>query len=905
MRPLDAKRWSRLSPLLDELLELDAAARQTRLAQLRAADAALADELGALLAKGDAALREGFLEGTALGSTHAAVAAGRVVGAYTLERALGAGGMGSVWLARRSDGRFDATVAVKLPHPGVLAQGGAERFAREARLLARLAHPNIAALLDAGVTADTGAGAQPYLVLEHVEGEPIDAWCDARSSSIEARLRLFLDVLAAVAHAHNKLVLHRDLKPGNILVTPAGQVKLLDFGIAKLLAPEAPGDAPQATLPAFTPDHAAPEQVQGGELSTATDVYALGVLLYELLSGQHPTASPMQSQLERLRAVVETDAPRLSDTAAHALPASAAQRSLTPARAARRLRGDLDNIVAKALKKAPAERYPGAAAMADDLRRHLDGEPVSAGPDTIGYRAAKFISRHRLSVGAASATLLALLFGVIGTTWQAIEARRERDDARWQAERALARGNLFNLMLGAMGGLDQPLTQRQILERAVLLVDKTFGKEPRIAVELLMPIAGQYYTLGESKNDLAVMRHAAELAAASGDPGLVAMVACNTVNTHIELGKLEDAQADLGVAAQALKRSVRTPPNVESGCRRAEAEVARAQGDYARALDRVSLLVAGRERSGDTRGNIYPYLLSLKISLLAETGDLAAAFAVGEQLLRLQEAAGRADSLDYLVAQRGQALRLMDWGEYAAARASIEAIVARWRGVGGSDPLPQHFELTRGQLLLRFADLPGAQRALAAAGERARDSGDVRFVAASDLALAQVSIALGRLDDAQRLLDAADAAPPRASARLGRRTLAAARAALLQAQGATAQAARLLDEELVRLDPAMPQHAVARAETLRTAARIALAAGDAVRAEAHAQAAVAAAQRVARDPGKSADVGEALLLLARAQQALGRPADAAATAARAVPSLAQGLSEDHPLTREARALAGR
>src|SRR4051812_45276957 len=239
MQELHSRDWERVSPLLDELLELDPAARAARIAQVRAADPALATGVEKLLEQERLLDEEHFLEGSALASEEPSLA-GRTLGAYTIDRPLGAGGMGSVWLAHRSDGRYEAAVAVKLLNLALLGRGGAARFAREGEVLARLAHPHIARLLDAGI-AD---GGQPYLVLEYVDGEPIDGWCDAHRLDVKARLRLMLDVLDAVAHAHTNLVLHRDLKPSNILVTADGQVKLLDFGIAKLLGATGASGAP-------------------------------------------------------------------------------------------------------------------------------------------------------------------------------------------------------------------------------------------------------------------------------------------------------------------------------------------------------------------------------------------------------------------------------------------------------------------------------------------------------------------------------------------------------------------------------------------------------------------------------------------------------------------------------------
>ena len=432
---VDPALWARASPLLDELLDLDAPARAARLAALRADDAALADQVAALLAAQTQIDRGAFLEGAAVPAPAPTSLAGRAIGAYTLERELGVGGMGTVWLGRRHDGRFDGLVAVKLPNLALLNRGGAERFAREGSVLGRLSHPHIARLLDAGV-----ADNQPYLVLEYVDGLPIDRWCDHQSLGVRARLRLFLAVLDAVEHAHANLVLHRDLKPSNILVDRDGRVKLLDFGIAKLLADTTGStEASELTLDAgraFTPEYAAPEQVRGEPVTTATDVYALGVLLYVLLGGRHPTALPTAAPLERLRATLETEPATLSDVAQRTAADTAAARATTAVRLARELRGDLDNIVAKALKKPVAERYPTAAALADDISRYLEHQPVRARADSLGYRTAKFVRRYRLAVGAASATLLALLGGVAGTSWQAWEAQRQRDIAR--NERAAA-----------------------------------------------------------------------------------------------------------------------------------------------------------------------------------------------------------------------------------------------------------------------------------------------------------------------------------------------------------------------------------------------------------------------------------------------------------------------------------
>jgi len=352
MRPLDPDLWRRLSPYLDEALEIDPEQRPGWLASLRTREPGLAADLEALLAECDAIEDTGFLEGVVHVGVHPAPPSlsGQVLGAYRLLSVIGQGGMGTVWLAERSDGRFEGRAAVKLLNVAVMGRAGEERFRREGNILARLTHPNIARLTDAGVSA-TG---QPYLVLEYVDGQAIDGYCDEHALGIEARLRLFLDVLEAVAHAHASLVVHRDIKPGNVLVSVDGHVKLLDFGIAKLLEDE---EGPALTRDAWvaTPEYAAPEQVARGMVTTATDVYALGVLLYVLLTGTHPVGAAVRSPATLMHAIMEVEPRRPSDVdgqheTREALTLHAARCGTTVARLRWMLRGDLDTIVAKALK---------------------------------------------------------------------------------------------------------------------------------------------------------------------------------------------------------------------------------------------------------------------------------------------------------------------------------------------------------------------------------------------------------------------------------------------------------------------------------------------------------------------------------------------------------------------------
>src|SRR6202162_3572896 len=418
MPTLSPDDWKALSPYLDQALAMSEDEPFEWLRSLGHEDNALAAQLTELLDEHKVLAQEGFLERGHVSLPTSSGLAGQTLGPYTLISQIGEGGMGSVCLAERNDGRFDRRIAVKFIHVALMGKDGEARFKREIKILGKLTHSNIAELVDAGVSR---AG-QPYLILEYVEGDSIDRYCDQRRLDVEGRIRLFLNVLEAVAHAHANLIVHRDLKPSNVLVSKDGQVKLLDFGIAKLL--EGEGQEGAATLltveggRAMTREYAPPEQVTGAPVTTATDVYALGVLLYVLLTGQHPAGSGSHSPADLVKASVETEPTRpsriASRTEAQETTNNAARRATTPEKLSRLLGGDLDTIVAKALKKNPQERYASVTAMADDLRRYLRHEPISARPDTITYRAAKFVRRNRTVVALTALALVATLAGVTG-----------------------------------------------------------------------------------------------------------------------------------------------------------------------------------------------------------------------------------------------------------------------------------------------------------------------------------------------------------------------------------------------------------------------------------------------------------------------------------------------------------
>jgi eukaryotic-like serine/threonine-protein kinase len=539
MARIDKHRWRVLSPLLDELLDADEGVRRLRLAHIRDTDSGLADDLSALLHRQSVIEQQGFLDGLAMPLPVEPELAGRPIGSYRLERLLGRGGMGAVWLAQRSDGQYAGRAAVKLLNLSLLGPAGTERFKREGSALARLTHPNIARLIDAGVTSE----GQPYLLLEYVEGQPIDRWCETSALDVRSRVRLFLQVLDAVAHAHSKLILHRDLKPPNILVTADGQVKLLDFGIAKLMDEEqlrSPATAlTQFPGRAFTPEYAAPEQVEGAEVTTATDVYALGVLLYALLTLRHPTADPSQTPVEQLRAVIDSDPARPSATV-------------------RELRGDLDNIIAKALKKLPAQRYSTVAALGEDLQRYLNMQPVSARADSIAYRFGRFVARNRAAVSAITVVALAIVLATGVSMWQAHEARVQRDHARALSARNNAVVDFVSSVLTEVVPAEQPIRIADLLERSqsVLLGVET---RPDIQAAMLNVIATYFLSAGDAAKAQPVLTRSIELARGSPDTGLRAELLCGNALVASMQGRSAEAQAQIREALALASDDVATP----------------------------------------------------------------------------------------------------------------------------------------------------------------------------------------------------------------------------------------------------------------------------------------------------------------------------------------------------------
>ena len=415
---------------------------------------------------------------------------GRRIGVYQIEAEIGHGGMGEVYRAVRADGQYKKEVAIKLVRGGYDTTAVLERFLHERQILASLDHPNIARLYDGGTTQE----GLPFLVMELIEGTPIDQYCEEHELAVNERLKLFRQICAAVQFAHQRLVIHRDIKPSNILVTADGIPKLLDFGIAKILDPAAKAET--TILRPMTPEYASPEQVRGETITTATDVYSLGVVLYRLLTGHSPYPESTRTPLEFARVICDLEPTKPSSAVARLSPAPAtpqahgAARAKTSTRQQRRLKGDLDNIVLKALREEPSRRYASVEQFAEDIRRHLDGLPVTATRGSWTYRTKKFVRRHRVAAISASVVLIAILAGVVSTVREAriAAANARRAERRFNDVRKLANSFLFEFHDSIEHLQGSTPARELVVKRALEYLDslsQEAGSDPTLQLELV------------------------------------------------------------------------------------------------------------------------------------------------------------------------------------------------------------------------------------------------------------------------------------------------------------------------------------------------------------------------------------------------------------------------------------
>ena len=688
MPALTPERWREISPHLDHALSLPEAERAAWLADFQTEHPDLFVLLARLLEEHQAIAEEGFLESQPSRPTDELVSAGRSIGAYRLISSIGEGGMGSVWLAERHDGRFERQVAIKFLHFALASHRLAERFKREGKILGQLAHPHIAELIDAGVSPN----GEPYLVLEYVQGKQIDEYCDEHMLGLDSRIRLFLDVLAAVAHAHANLVVHRDIKPPNVLISNDGKVKLLDFGVSKLLGDTGKDGSATLTLESgagLTPQFAAPEQITGGAITTATDVYALGVLLFLLLTGQHPAGAGRRSPADLVKAITETDPPKPSDTVAspriESSLSEAGKRASTPDKLRRQLRGDLDTIIAKTLKKNPDERYASVNAVGDDLSRYLGHQPISARPDAIAYRVGRYIRRHRVGVAVAAA-LVMLLAGF--AVMQAVQLRRitrERD----RADR-IARFMTDMFKVADPGQkLGNTVTARDVLDKAAHDIDTGLTHDPELQARLMYVMGMSYNNLGLYSRAQKLFERSAQVAGSALGPADI-----QTLRSRQRLAWTLYQQGQFA-AAESQQRSLVETERRAFGEK--NEEVIGTMGDLATTLSEEGRLPEAEQLQRDVLevqkkvlGAEAPYTLSsmnnLAIILLNE-GRLAEADKLEKETLEIQRRVHGQENLSTIHYMMNEADIVGEMGDFGQAeKMSLELLDIERRQIGPNSP---------------------------------------------------------------------------------------------------------------------------------------------------------------------------------------------------------------------------
>ena len=911
MTSLGEGNWKELRRLLGEALELDTQIRPAWLAEQRKSNPSLAAEVEELLNREAEVDREGFLsEGNALDLAEGVTSlAGHVVGAYRLERHLGQGGMGSVWLARRADGRYEGAAAIKFLSLAVSGPAGEARFRREGSVLARLTHPNIARLLDAGVS-ESG---QPYLVLELVEGLPLDDWCDQRRLSAEARIRLFLQVLAAVSHAHTNLIVHRDLKPSNILVTADGTVKLLDFGIAKLLEdePGGPGGVTAAHERILTLRYAAPEQVKGEPVSTATDVYSLGVVLYQLLVGRHPTSDDRHTPAEQLRAVLDSHPASLSQavtpSGGHSREEAlrlAAARDASPEELRREYAGDLENILAKALRKNPAERYRTVAALAGDLEHYLRHEPVSARRDTWSYRASRFLRRNRGAVAMAALVALALVGAAVVTALQAREARRQRDAAVYQARRADAQVEFQNLLMSSVG--DQPMTMREILDRGRDMLERQYGEDPRFLGTLLLQLASQYQELGDSKVPSELLVRAESLALAGHGSERLAEIRCNQADNLRSQGRYAEARSLLD-RTDSLVRARRDPES-EAFCLNMRALLDGETGHGDSSVAAIGRAISIRESLGKTSDISYLNMLDALGGALESQGRFREAQPPYQRALAGMDSSGRGGMMSRVITEHNLALTLIDLGETAEAEAVLHDVLLRAARGSPNDEAPNQPLIHYAETALFQGHADSAAKYFGVVATRGARDSNLYWEGRGLFGLARAQVRLGELTAARRSLarfrqirasyphvqDTDDQVPD----------VQALEGLLALKTGDSAGA----HEAFLQTLRSNGYYEGRRKKRLRPVVILAAETGLSLGKIDEALASAREAQEIAKVDSladtRSAYVGEARLIEGRALLARGDTAGANAALEKALQGLKTGAGEGHPRTKEAERLLG-
>lgn len=919
MQATDRKElpWTDIEPYFDRALQLDEETCTTWLGELAEQRPDVAKAVRALLAQRAALNAAGFLEGAAFAGVenlapalrdivarHAALLtgsgaaaaklrhgwqAGAIVGPYRLIREIGVGGMSSVWLAERSDGQLKREVALKLPLTGPRMQ--VERFLRERDILAALTHPNIGRLYDAGIS-DSG---QPYLAMEYIAGTQLIENCDERLLGVRERLRVFLQAMQAVQFAHAELVIHRDLKPSNMLVTPDGRVVLLDFGIGKLLTADSAAETELTQMSGrlFTPGYASPEQIAGQPLTTASDIYSLGVVLYELLTGVRPYRLKYDSRAALEQAILKEDLRRPSQNKFS--PHLAAARGTSERALVRALTGDLDTIVLKALKRNPQERYASVSAFAQDIVNYLQNLPVSARPDSLWYRIGRFTARYKVPVAAASVAVLALLTGFGVALWQARSAAVERDRAVTFASRNEAVTEFLGRMLTDAAASPTPITVNELLTRSEKLALSDASGSPENRAAVLEMIADRYFSTDNAERAEPLLARALQLVEKSPDSALHSRLVCKLAGVSAEFGHTQPSLRTLYNEIERLDAD----PQTASHCLYAAAVIHLAEQRPAEALrDARRGLEEFRRSSGG--GVIEAALLGTvgyAYTLQARDTEAESYF---EQSLRKFKELGREGGDGYLAVVNDWGVMMLRAGVPRRALELLDESVRIERQRGPDIELTATVVGNRGLALQGLGRFQQAREAFEGECRLATAHADEFSEMHCLVGDISVSVQMGELDRAQehlsrlgRLIE--ESALPTDSPPVRARAVMQGRLDLARGQAVAADAA--FDRALLvtdATDPTTMQAYVGKSMA-------ALAANDPARAIEAARRALPIATALQGDLPHSSQTGLVSLWLGRALLRGGDRAEGRKALEAAVAHLSSTIDADHPVLLQARA----
>ncbi|HUQ80082.1 MAG TPA: serine/threonine-protein kinase [Gemmatimonadaceae bacterium] len=894
---MDADRLRHVANVLDAVLTREPTEWSSLLDEQCSGDPELRREVEARLARLDSA--RGFLTSPP-GQAAAALVVesrelelerslhardGQRIGAYRVVHELGRGGMSRVFLAERADGQFHQRVALKVLRPGLDSESDQERFRSERQILASLNHPNIARLFDGGVTGD----GVPYLAMEYIDGAPLDRYCNERNLSLADRLRLFIAVADATHYAHRNLVVHRDLKPANILVTADGTVKLLDFGLAKLVQP-----TPTAAMPAtrtghrwMTPEYAAPEQIRGDAISTLTDVYQLGAVLYELLTGRLPFADRDGGLRGLEQAILDVEP---------APPSVAVTRVAPNAERSRSLRGDLDAIVMKAMHKEPERRYASAAALQDDLERFRDGRAVNARPDSAWYRVKKFIRRNRAGVTAASVAAVALVFATAFSVTQAREARRQRDVAQAESRRQNAMAEVQAVLAGdARGPGGRQLTLEERIESAERRLVGQFGQDPALVSEVLIELAERLYeNTADHLAQRRVLTRAARMAKEAHLPAPYALAECSRAYSLVYDDQLDSARTAIAQArAELALRREPLDPVVESACLAAEGQVLVAAALPDSAVGPLTRAIALAERA--TRSGLLGRLNDLANALRA-AGRTREATDIQKRVLAELDSTGYHGTDVFPNAVGYLASGLWELGEFAQVDSLLGRLVRVEEAAYGQGNTEPMLGFMYGLGKLRLGVLDSADVWIARA-QTDTSQGSIVNQSYAPPAVTQLRIEQGQIAKARE----AFALLPMGS-HTRRVTAALLGARIRHASGDVGGASRMLDSALRDLRGDGPKPPANMSLAFTTAAGWHLTAGDARGADSLARLGHSAATYDSVAVRRSGYAGAADLVRARALLAMGDRSAAREAAGRAAVALANGYGDASPRAREGKAL---